>query len=121
MAKYNNLSKAVDDAFRQFVGFVEEGVEEALKETADEAVDKLRDSSPRQSGDYAQGWTVDKQNGAYVVHNATDYQLTHLLENGHDVVVNGKKVGYSPPVEHIKPVEDFIKDEVVRKVEEKLT
>ncbi len=115
-----NLSKAVDEIFRQYVGVVEEGVDEALKETADEAVEMLEQTSPRDTGDYAKGWTVDKQNAQYVVHNSTDYQLTHLLENGHDVVVNGKKVGYSKPKKHIKQVERFVQDEVVKKVEEKL-
>ena len=29
-----------------------------------------------------------------VIHNKTDYQLTHLLEHGHDIIVsrNGKKM-----------------------------
>lgn len=115
-----NLSKAVDEIFRQYVGLVNEDVNEALEETAEEAAEMLEQTSPKRTGDYAKGWTYKKQNGTYVVHNATDYQLTHLLENGHDVVVNGVKVGYSPPVKHIKQVEDFVKDEVVKKVEAKL-
>lgn len=116
----NNLSKAVDDVFRQYIGIVQEGVDEALAQTADEAVDMLRQTSPVRTGKYAEGWEVTKNGAEYVVHNAKHYQLTHLLENGHDVVVNGQKVGRAKPHKHIKQVEQFVQEEAARKIEEAL-
>ena len=42
-------------------------------------------NSPKDTGDYKKGWRIkqDKARKSIIVHNATDYQLTHLLEHGH--------------------------------------
>lgn len=79
-------------------------METAIKETATETVMKLRNTSPVKTGSYAKGWKVGTRRGSdYIVHNATDYQLTHLLENGH--VIRNKKgtYGRAPAHKHIKP------------------
>ncbi|MEE0896820.1 MAG: hypothetical protein U0L88_04245, partial [Acutalibacteraceae bacterium] len=63
---------------------------------AKETVQKLKNTSPKGSPHkrkYAEGWKVSKKDrGDLVVHNATNYQLTHLLENGH--VIKNKKGTY---------------------------
>lgn len=90
---------------------------DAADQTAKESADKLRNTSPRRSGDYANGWTVKKlARGDVVVHN-THYQLTHLLENGH--VIRNKKgtYGRAPGKKHIKPVENWANKEFQRKIE----
>lgn len=42
------------------------------------------------TGKYNRGWRVKtdkmKNGGTSIIYNATDYQLTHLLEHGHDIV-----------------------------------
>lgn len=50
-----------------------------------EAVDELRETSPKDTGEYSRSWTStvtrSKYGSSVTVHNRK-YQLTHLLENG---------------------------------------
>ena len=56
---------------------------------------------------YAKGWTV-KNKGTF---QNPDYRLTHLLENGHAMVVHGKRGGRVRPIKHIEPVANkYIKE-----------
>lgn len=87
---------------------VQEVVEDAAKESAKECVQKLKATSPKRHGKYARSWTQKKLAGGYVVYNK-EYQLTHLLENGH-VVANqygsyGNPGGRVAGQKHIAPVE----------------
>ena len=72
---------------------------------AKETVTKIRNASPRLTGSYARGWRVSKRGGGLVVHNATDYQLTHLLENGHVIRNKYGEYGRVPAYKHIGPAE----------------
>ena len=96
----------------------------AAKAAAEDAVRALRATSPRQTGSYAKGWKSKATEDGYVVYNATDYQLTHLLENGHDIVSHGKKVGHYGGKKHIKPVEESMKkyyeEQVKQEIERRL-
>lgn len=99
---------------------------EAIQSVSKECVKKLRNSSPRKTGSYAKGWRVKKVKSRggvvdYVVHNATNGELTHLLENGH--VVRNKKgtYGRAPAHPHIKPVEEWANMELPAKIERELT
>lgn len=92
---------------------------------AKEAASKLKNTSPKKTGKYARGWTVKKDKGTagietYIVHNKTNYQLTHLLERGH--VIRNKKgtYGRTSPQIHIAPVEEWAVDEVVKEIEREL-
>lgn len=118
----NDLEAAFNKVVNEFKKEVNEALDSACQEVADEAEQKLHESSPVLTGYYAKGWTVTKKAGSasYEVHNATDYQLTHLLEKGHDIVVNGKKVGHAKPRKHIKKVERWIQQELPKRLEEKL-
>ena len=92
---------------------VKETVKEAAQETAKECVQKLKATSPKRKGrgkgKYARSWTQKKDGNGYVVYNK-EYQLTHLLENGHAVAnqygdyghPNGRVAGQR----HIAPVEE---------------
>lgn len=87
---------------------------------AKETVTKIRNASPRLTGSYARGWRVSKRGGGLVVHNATDYQLTHLLENSH-VIANGSGTyGRSTPIKHIEPAEQWASEELPRRIVEEL-
>lgn len=97
-----------------------DGVKKKARATAKHAAEKLQESSPEGNrGRYRKGWTSDVQKYeghavAYAVHNATDYQLTHLLENGHAL----RQGGWSPAKKHIKPVEQQANEEFEKGVEE---
>ena len=87
---------------------------------AKETVTKIRNASPRLTGSYARGWRVSKRGGGLVVHNATDYQLTHLLENSH-VIANGSGTyGRSTPIKHIEPAGQWASEELPRRIVEEL-
>ena len=115
------MSNSVTDQMEEILGKVSKNVKGVLKTqslaVAKETVQKLRNSSPKKSGSYARGWKVSTQGDDYVVHNATDYQLTHLLENGH--ITRNKKgtYGRTPAHKHIKPVEEWAIDELPQRIE----
>lgn len=119
-----DLAQEVNEALSQYTDNIDKKMDQIFDYCARGAVDMLKSSSPKgkgsHSGSYARGWRVKKENGRYIVHNKTDYQLTHLLENGHDIVVNGRKCGHYAGQVHIKPVEEWVKEEVVRRLENEL-
>lgn len=97
----------------------------AIQRVGRESVKQLRNNSPKKSGSYARGWRLKtlKVSGNVtdvIVHNATDYSLTHLLENGH--VVRNKKgtFGRAPAHPHIKPVEEWANSELPELIEREL-
>lgn len=97
----------------------------AIQRVGRETVKKLKNTSPKKTGSYASGWRVKKlveRNGVtdVVVHNATDYQLTHLLENGH--IVRNKKgtYGRAPAHKHIAPVGEWANNELPLEIEREL-
>lgn len=97
----------------------------AMNRVARECVKQLRSTSPRKTGSYASGWATKKitsRDGIadIIVHNKTDYSLTHLLENGHDVVNAKGRVGRAGPKKHIKPVEEWANNELPEEIEKEL-
>lgn len=87
----------------------------AADDTAKDARSMLRSNNAgafkNRKGSYRRGWraTLIKKNLGVVakVYNATDYQLTHLLEYGHDVKRNGVTIGHAQEYPHIKDVNDW--------------
>lgn len=114
----DNLANEISRQLALYANAVEEDVDKAAREVSKEGKVKLQQTSPEKTGDYAKGWAIKKKGNNYILWNATDYQLTHLLENGH-VNRDGSR---TTPQPHIKPVEKrMIKDfekEIRRVVEE---
>ena len=84
----DKLAGAVMDGLKEYAGAVAEDLKQAAKKTAEDCAKELRSTSPTATGKYRKGWKVKKAfesgtSARYTVHNATAYQLTHLLENGH--------------------------------------
>lgn len=102
----NDYSKEVQDAIS----------DEAIV-IARKGATKLKQTSPKRTGDYKKGWKVKTEKGFnYInctIHNSTEYRLTHLLENEH-LTNNGGK--YVPKKKHIKPVHDECVDEFEKSV-----
>ena len=111
--KPEQLQSTIQQILHDMPQKVDNVIDEAAAKVSKEAVKTLKATSPKRPGGgrYAKGWTTKKAGNTTVVYNRTDASLTHLLENGHDVVVNGKKVGHYGGQVHIKPVEkDVIKN-----------
>lgn len=115
------LTQEVGAILQQFEHGVSTAIDKASEEVAKEAVKKLKSVSPvgtgAWKGHYAQKWKAKKVGGKLVVHNEK-YQLTHLLENGHDVVSHGRVAGHVPGKPHIKPVEEWVQEELPKRLEE---
>lgn len=90
-----------------------------------DAVNGLKRSSPkgnRRTNTYAMGWTIkadDSRRSGYgvVVWNATNYQLTHLLENGHIIANKKGGVGWASARPHIDKVYQGFKPAFIRAME----
>ena len=113
MVKVNDLTKEIARALQEYSTEVEEGLEEAKVEVAKDTVKRLKQTSPKKTGDYRKGWARKKAGTAQVVHNRTDYQLTHLLEYGHAKRGGGRVAG----IPHISPAEEWANDEYLKRVE----
>ena len=101
--KVDDLAGEIVLAVRTYTEEVGAAIEEAVKETAQALAADLRETSPKDTGEYAKGWTARKEGqGRYVVYNKKKPQLTHLLEHGHAKRGGGRVEGRP----HIKPATD---------------
>ncbi|MBR1751906.1 MAG: HK97 gp10 family phage protein [Ruminococcus sp.] len=76
--------------------------EKLLKDSADELKEKIKEDSPYETGEYMEGWVISKRQKPgeveYIVRNKDKYQLTHLLEHGHDNPLTGNRVNGIPHI-----------------------
>lgn len=127
--KVDDLSKAILDELKKYEGVTEEACDKGVSETAKTALKALRNAHPADSGKYGswdksynKGWTVmqtktdRRYNRKATIHNATDYQLTHLLEKGH-AKVNGGRTRAFP---HIAPVAEMCESELLKTIKKYL-
>lgn len=100
----DNFANELVDILKEYTSDMEQGMEDAKEKTAKDGAKKLKITSPKKTGKYGKGWRAKKVGTTWVVYNATDYQLTHLLEKGH-AKVGGGRVSGRP---HIAPVEEEV-------------
>lgn len=127
---YGSLAKTIQDELQSLGIEVDDETQAVFDEVGKEAVKKLKATSPvnensPQKGRYAKGWTYEKGKryrgkAVGVVRNKKDPQLTHLLEYGHPIVRNGEVVGYAEAKEHIRPVADWVADEIETRLSKKI-
>lgn len=109
----NGLAHEINRQLAIFAGVCQESVDKAANNVAVLGVAKLRLLSPKgATGDYAEGWRVKKEGKKRIIHNATRYRLTHLLEKGH-ATIDGGRTEAQP---HIKPVEQQLETEFLEQV-----
>lgn len=124
----DKLTKTIQSYMEDFGRDVTEAIGEAMDEVGKEAVNRLKNTSPkkkRNGGRYAKGWKYqrDKKSRLLIegrVYNATDGSLTHLLEKGHPIVRNGVVVGRVKPQKHIEPVDQWVEQNFARIFAQKL-
>lgn len=107
----------ISDILNEYSNDIQEAITEEAQSVAKEAVSELKNTSPKRTGDYRKGWITKTIKGkgfvTSIVHNATDYQLTPLLEKPH-LKRNG---GITTPKVHIAPVEEKAVKEYEKDVE----
>ncbi|MGH0943747.1 HK97 gp10 family phage protein [Bacillus mycoides] len=108
----NDFASDLARELQRYAKVVEEDLENEIDEVADIAVGKLKQNSPKKTGGYRKGWRKRKEGKGVVLHN-TKGQLTHLLENGHAKAGGGRV----PKKVHILPVEEYVIDELPRRIE----
>ncbi|WML38703.1 HK97 gp10 family phage protein [Neobacillus sp. OS1-2] len=115
MSSINAIAAEIARELNRYSHLVDEEVEVAKEEVADELVSTLKASSnTKKTGKYNKGWRVKKVGNKLIVHNKTSYQLTHLLEKGH-VKRGGGRVAAKV---HIRPVEQQAIENYLEKVEQ---
>lgn len=136
MSKSNGFTVQLREILDDYSVEVKRATNNSMDVVAKESMRKLRSTSPRKTGDYARGWQVKKmtpKNGGkiaeVIVWNKTDYQLTHLLENKHEIVNRDHRgniqsygetsVGHGQVI-HIKPVEEWANEELPNEIEREL-
>ena len=116
--KINELSDAIRDIIEDYYDEVDEGAEELIVRTADECKNEIQSYCQSKGWkDYSKGWNVKQElrgkGSECIIHNRKHYRLIHLLENGHDIVHEGRVVGVASAFPHVKPAEE----RAVRKIE----
>lgn len=114
----DELADVVADELREYREDVAEALKASVQDSAKACVETLKQTSPKDTGDYAAGWRgrtafESASDIRMQVHNKTDYQLTHLLEDGH-AKSGGGRVDGKP---HIQPAAD----EAARRLEKDVT
>lgn len=123
--KPEQLQSVIQQMLHDIPQKCDNAIDKAEATVSKKAVNQLKATSPvneksTRSGTYAKGWTVKKTKGEAVIHNRINPGLTHLLENGHDILRNGQKVGHAEAQEHIKDAADMVEEEMVKEVEKEL-
>lgn len=113
--KVEDLDEAVDNILTIYSHNVTELVKEASDTVADEALNKVKDLAPVQTGDYKNAWVWDnvfdsaleRRNALHV--EAPHYRLTHLLEWGHVIrnKRNGESYGRTREFPHVMPTYEY--------------
>ena len=113
--KVDELAGEIVLAIQAYTEDVSEAIDQAARDTAKAMAQDLRETSPKDTGEYAKGWTHRKEAPAsYRVYNKKKPQLTHLLEHGHAKAGGGRVEG----IPHIKPAQDRYVPEFEKKVQQ---
>lgn len=120
----NDMGDKFAEEMKQILDQYRKNCESALAHSeermAKAAVKKLKATSPKKSGTYAKSWFKKKVGKKFIVANEK-YQLTHLLENGHELIYMGKATGRRVKAyPHIKPTADSILNYAEQYLEEEL-
>lgn len=115
----DQLAREIAKGLEEYSQDVVEKVNLSSTKVSKEAVKRLKATSPKKSGDYKKGWRQKEekyigQPNTHIIHNKTNYQLTHLLEHGHAKAGGGRVEG----IPHVRPVEKEVIEQFTQDVEE---
>lgn len=113
----DDLASAVAEELAKYSQEVTDGMKKEIKKASRECKQEIQQNSPVLTGSYKDGWRAkvafeSREDIRVVVHNQTDYQLTHLLEHGHAKATGGRVEGRP----HIGPAEQNAEKKLIEKV-----
>lgn len=116
----DGMADAIIRELREYGQEVTENMKKEVQDAGTLCRKELRVSSPKLTNSYAKGWRKktayeDSKEIRVQVYNATDYQLTHLLEHGHVLVSYGKVRGTVGAKPHIGPAEEKIEKQLLKR------
>lgn len=121
--KGGSLQAQIMDAFDVTEAVVNQAAEDCSYKAAQKTKELLK-GAPVNGTRYNSGWKIKKGKTEATVYQASQPGLTHLLENGHDIVINGQKVGRARAIPHIKPAEEigkeYFEELIVEEIERRL-
>lgn len=93
---------------------INEELEKIKEKVVDETIQELKETSPRGARQrYYKGWRKKRVGKGFVIYNATDGRLTHLLEYGHGL----RNGGYVSAQPHMLTAERHAREKLEREVE----
>ncbi len=120
IATPNNFAKVISDELRQAAEREIQYLERMFDEEATAAMEDLKRRSPKDSGKYAESWTLKRPSKralgnkinvgrrTYTIYNKDHYRLTHLIEKG---AIRATK-GIMPATPHISPAYEEAKKNI---------
>ena len=83
-----SITYQMNEILSEITENIENQIDAALATIPKKAAADLRNSSPRNTGEYAKGWRVSRSRKVKcaTVVNSKKPTLTHLIENGHAIV-----------------------------------
>ena len=82
----DGLAVTIVQSLKAYTDDVTKGIEKEVKDTTKKIKDGIKADSPRDTGDYAKGWSQKKDGKggqlSYTIYNKNKPSLTHLLEKG---------------------------------------
>jgi len=122
----DNLAAKVMEALNDYDRQVIVATKNAVEKVAEECRKDISDNAPRDSGKYAKSWKKKRsyysaRETRYTIYS-TRYQLTHLLEYGHEKWAWGYYTGGRVPAKpHIRPAEERAEASLEQKIKKELT
>lgn len=123
MSNPNNFSSDLLGELNNWTADIQQEVRKLTDIKAKELQRIYKKESPRRTGAYAQSWRIKTTEDSAFRYERTvysakpHYRLTHLLENGHDLVRNGRVVGHVRPRTHLAPYAELIQLEFESDIE----
>lgn len=119
--KVSQLSKEIAAVVKSYSKEIEISAKEAEKIVAQDTVKTLKQTSPKNKGEYRKAWTYKSsgRDGTIIFSKDPEYRLTHLLENPHKIKSkSGARM--STPQKHIEPAEQLaiaqLEGELIRRL-----
>ncbi len=122
-----NISKSLKAILDEYGEEIRGELSLAVADTTKATLTELKSLSPVKTGSYRKGWRskIEQTRWGTVnasIYNETDWQLTHLLNDGHDYVDrNGQRIeDYVKGDGHIDKAGEFADSQLMVEVEKRL-